>query len=68
MIDDTYGQSPVNRYNRAYTSTTHGQLTPDHQRASGVTPDLVRLSVGIEDPADILADLERAIERAEASS
>ena len=45
-------------------STTHGQLTPDQQRASGVTPDLVRLSVGIEDPADILADIDRAIERA----
>ena len=45
-------------------STTHGQLTPEQQRASGVTPDLVRLSVGIEDPADIAADLDRAIERA----
>ena len=43
-------------------STTHGQLTPEEQRAGGVTPDLVRLSVGLEDPADILADLDRAIE------
>ncbi|WP_254766182.1 O-acetylhomoserine aminocarboxypropyltransferase/cysteine synthase family protein [Salinilacihabitans rarus] len=45
-------------------STTHGQLTPEEQAEAGVTPDLVRLSVGIEDPADLLADLERAIERA----
>jgi O-acetylhomoserine (thiol)-lyase len=42
-------------------STTHAQLDPAEQRASGVTPDLVRLSVGIEDPADIVADLDRAI-------
>jgi O-acetylhomoserine (thiol)-lyase len=45
-------------------STTHAQLDEAEQRASGVTPDLVRLSVGIEDVDDILADLERAIERA----
>ncbi len=45
-------------------STTHAQLSADEQRASGVTPDLVRLSVGIEDPADIVADLDRAIEQA----
>ncbi|MFC4987666.1 O-acetylhomoserine aminocarboxypropyltransferase/cysteine synthase family protein [Saliphagus infecundisoli] len=45
-------------------STTHGQLTPEEQEEAGVTPDLVRLSVGIEDPADILADLERAISAA----
>jgi O-acetylhomoserine (thiol)-lyase len=45
-------------------STTHAQLSEAEQRASGVTPDLVRLSVGIEDPADIVADLDRAIERA----
>jgi len=45
-------------------STTHAQLSADEQRASGVTPDLVRLSVGIEDPADIVADLERAIAQA----
>ena len=45
-------------------STTHGQLTPEEQEEAGVTPDLVRLSVGIEDPADILADIDRAIEAA----
>jgi O-acetylhomoserine (thiol)-lyase len=39
-------------------STTHSQLTPEEQLASGVTPGLVRLSVGIEALGDILADLE----------
>ncbi|WP_255198292.1 O-acetylhomoserine aminocarboxypropyltransferase/cysteine synthase family protein [Halorarius litoreus] len=42
-------------------STTHAQLSEDEQRASGVTPDLVRLSVGIEDVEDIIADLGQAI-------
>jgi O-acetylhomoserine (thiol)-lyase len=42
-------------------STTHAQLSAADQRASGVTPDLVRLSVGIEDSDDIIADLEDAI-------
>jgi len=42
-------------------STTHAQLTADEQRASGVTPDLVRLSVGIEDVDDIIADLEAVL-------
>jgi O-acetylhomoserine (thiol)-lyase len=44
-------------------STTHAQLSEEKQRASGVTPDLLRLSVGIEDPEDIIRDLERAIEQ-----
>ena len=43
-------------------STTHQQLTEAEQRASGVTPEMVRLSVGIEDPADVIADLDAAIE------
>ena len=47
-------------------STTHAQLSEEEQRASGVTPDLVRLSVGIEDVADVVADLGRAIGRASA--
>ena len=45
-------------------STTHGQLSPDERAEAGVTDDLIRMSVGIEDPADILADLEGAIETA----
>lgn len=42
-------------------STTHQQLTADEQAASGVTPGLVRLSVGIETAADIIADLDSAL-------
>jgi O-acetylhomoserine (thiol)-lyase len=45
-------------------STTHAQLSTAEQRASGVTPDLLRLSVGIEDVADITADLAQAIGQA----
>jgi O-acetylhomoserine (thiol)-lyase len=45
-------------------STTHQQLTVEEQAATGVTPELVRLSVGIEDIRDILADLEQAIAKA----
>ena len=44
-------------------STTHAQQSEDEQRESGVTPDLIRCSVGIEDPEDVVADFERAIER-----
>ena len=43
------------------SSTTHSQLSEDDQRATGVTPDFVRLSVGIEDPKDLVADLEQAL-------
>ena len=43
-------------------STTHAQLAAEEQAATGVTPELVRLSVGIEDIRDILADLDQAIE------
>ncbi|MDZ7701087.1 MAG: O-acetylhomoserine aminocarboxypropyltransferase/cysteine synthase family protein [Halobacteriales archaeon] len=43
-------------------STTHAQLSEAEQRESGVTPDLVRLSVGLEDPADVCADLDRALD------
>jgi O-acetylhomoserine (thiol)-lyase len=42
-------------------STTHSQLTEEEQKTTGVTPDLVRLSVGIEDIRDILADLDAAL-------
>ena len=47
-------------------STTHQQLTAEEQVATGVTPELVRLSVGIEDIRDILADLDQAIAKATA--
>ncbi|MGH7709282.1 MAG: O-acetylhomoserine aminocarboxypropyltransferase/cysteine synthase family protein [Vulcanimicrobiaceae bacterium] len=42
-------------------STTHQQLGDDEMRASGVTPEMIRLSVGLEDPADLLWDLERGL-------
>lgn len=45
-------------------STTHQQLSEAEQRAAGVTPDFVRISVGLEDVADITADLEQALRQA----
>lgn len=42
-------------------STTHSQLTPEQQLTAGVTPGLVRLSVGLENLDDILADLEAGL-------
>ncbi|MGD9619833.1 MAG: bifunctional o-acetylhomoserine/o-acetylserine sulfhydrylase [Mycolicibacterium sp.] len=48
-------------------STTHAQLTPDEQLATGVTPGLVRLAVGIEGIEDILEDLDRGFAAAEAA-
>ena len=42
-------------------STTHQQLSPEEQVAAGVTTDFVRLSVGIEDIEDLLADLDQAL-------
>jgi O-acetylhomoserine (thiol)-lyase len=42
-------------------STTHEQLSEEEQRAAGVTPDFIRLSVGIEDIEDILTDLDQAL-------
>lgn len=42
-------------------STTHAQLSPEQQIAAGAGPDVVRLSIGIEDVADIIADLEQSL-------
>ncbi len=42
-------------------STTHSQLGPEQQLAGGITPDLIRLSVGLEHIDDILADLDQAL-------
>jgi O-acetylhomoserine (thiol)-lyase len=42
-------------------STTHSQLTAEEQQRTGVTPEYVRLSIGIEDVEDILADLDQAL-------
>lgn len=43
-------------------STTHRQLSPEQQEASGVTADLIRLSIGIEHSVDLIADIEQALE------
>ncbi len=47
-------------------STTHQQLTPEQQVAAGVSPDFVRLSVGLEHLDDILADLDQALKASQA--
>ena len=47
-------------------TTTHGQSTPEEQLAAGVPPDLIRISVGLEDIEDILEDLDRALSASQA--
>jgi len=47
-------------------STTHRQLSEDEQRAAGVLPEMIRLSVGLESVDDILWDLDQALERTSA--
>jgi O-acetylhomoserine (thiol)-lyase len=44
-------------------TTTHQQLSPEEQIATGVTPDFVRLSIGIEHIDDIIADIEQALKK-----
>jgi O-acetylhomoserine (thiol)-lyase len=44
-------------------TTTHQQLSPEEQLATGVTPDFIRLSVGIEHVDDIIADIQQALEK-----
>ncbi len=44
-------------------STTHSQMNEEQQRAGGITPGLVRLSIGIEHIDDILADIDQALDR-----
>jgi O-acetylhomoserine (thiol)-lyase len=45
-------------------TTTHSQLSETAQRAGGITPELIRLSIGLENIADIVADLDQALEQA----
>ncbi|MEI4260357.1 O-acetylhomoserine aminocarboxypropyltransferase/cysteine synthase family protein [Roseovarius sp. D0-M9] len=45
-------------------STTHRQLNEDQQRASGASPDVVRISIGIETAEDLIADLDQALAKA----
>ena len=42
-------------------STTHSQLSDEEQTAAGVSPDFIRLSIGLEDIEDILWDLDQAL-------
>ena len=49
-------------------STTHRQLTASELDAAGVTPDMIRLCIGIEDLEDIVADLDQALAAADSSS
>jgi O-acetylhomoserine (thiol)-lyase len=49
-------------------STTHQQLTPQEQEATGVTADFVRLSVGLEDVEDIKEDIDQALRKAVAAA
>ena len=44
-------------------TTTHQQLSAEEQLATGVTPDFIRLSIGIEHIDDIIADIEQALEK-----
>ena len=48
-------------------STTHRQLTPDDLKLAGITPDMVRLSVGLEHPDDLIEDLDQALAAAAAT-
>ncbi len=45
-------------------STTHRQLTPEQQDAAGASPNMVRISIGIEDADDLIADLDQALAKA----
>ncbi len=42
-------------------STTHAQLTEEQQQEAGITPEMIRLSIGLEHPEDVLADLKQAL-------
>ena len=46
-------------------STTHQQLSKEEQKATGVTEDYIRLSIGIEDPEDIIEDIDQALKASE---
>ena len=47
-------------------SHTHRQLSDEQLKAAGIAPDLIRFSVGLEAPEDIIADLEQALKTAKA--
>jgi O-acetylhomoserine (thiol)-lyase len=43
------------------STTTHSQLNEEAQRSAGITPELVRLSVGLEDSTDLIEDIDQAL-------
>jgi len=45
-------------------TTTHSQLGEEQQKAGGITPELVRLSIGLENSQDIIADIDQALAKA----
>ena len=47
-------------------TTTHRQLNADELKSAGVSEDLVRLSIGIEDVEDIIADITQALDKSQA--
>lgn len=49
-------------------STTHQQLSADQQRAAGVEPELIRVSIGLEDIEDIIWDIDQALEASQVSA
>ena len=46
------------------STTTHQQLTLEEQRAAGFGPETIRLSIGVEDPDDLIWDLGQALDKA----
>ncbi|WP_207455705.1 O-succinylhomoserine sulfhydrylase [Azospirillum sp. SYSU D00513] len=59
MISNNLGDSKSLSTHPA--TTTHSKLTPEEKELAGITPNLLRLSVGLEDPQDIIDDLERGL-------
>ena len=45
-------------------STTHAQLNEEQQKSAGVTPDMIRVSIGLENIDDIIEDLAQALDKA----
>ncbi len=45
-------------------STTHSNMTEEEQLEGGITPDFIRMSVGIEDAEDLIADIDQALKKA----
>ena len=59
---ETADDGSVNIQKGHPASTTHQQLTPEEQEATGVTPDFIRLSIGLEDADDLIEDLSQALD------